>query len=58
MTILLQDPVSWTSIGKPNQWAATLRKFHGHNGELFSHVPISTRRLQVVAACVSHNTCS
>lgn len=57
MSILLQDPTSWTSIGQRNQWETALHRFGGGNGELVSHVPIPTRRLQVVAPCVPRNNC-
>jgi hypothetical protein len=57
LAILTQDPVSWTSIGRRNQWATAVHKFRGRHGMLTSRVPIPTSRLQLVAPCVPRNSC-
>lgn len=58
LNILMQDPMSWTSIGKRNQWNVILRKFGGRRGQLSSSVPIPTSRLELVAPCVPRVACN
>jgi hypothetical protein len=58
LAILTQDPISWTSIGRRNQWATAVSKFRGRHGMLVSRVPIPTRRLELVAPCVPRASCA
>jgi hypothetical protein len=55
--VLTQGAESWTSVGRPNKWAAVARKFHESGSTLTSSVPIPTKRLEIVAACVTKGTC-
>jgi hypothetical protein len=57
LSILMQDPTSWTSIGQRDQWSAAVAKFHGHDGWLSSRVPIRSSRLELVAPCVQRLSC-
>ena len=57
MSILQQDPSSWTNLGKPDQWARVIRRLGGRNGQLSSRVSIPVNRLEIVNPCVPRGTC-
>jgi hypothetical protein len=57
ITILSQDPTSFTSIGQPNKWNTAINQLGGHNGTLSSSIPIPVSNLVTVNPCVPQGTC-
>jgi hypothetical protein len=57
MSIVMQDPASWTNLGQEDQWASTINALGGSNGSIQSSVPILPSQLSVVDPCVPKGTC-
>lgn len=55
--IFSQDPISWTSVGAPDQWASIVSQFGGHGDTLTSPVPIPANLIQLVDPCVPQGSC-
>jgi len=42
ISFFVQDPTSWTSLGRPNRWVNVVNQLGGQNGTLTSSIPIPT----------------